>query len=230
MALKLADAFKKIDLSKATEIASGVKGSISSMFDRKQNAEDVADPQTECIEAESVDTSAEDVAQASKLSESAHELQEKVAQFIANNGDKLKQWYSDNKLNEKIEKAVKKAGAVIIYPVMMLYNLMKSPNTTVKDKMLIVAPLAYFILPTDLIPDVFVGIGYADDGVAIMASLRALASSITPEIQEQTKQQYIKIVGEEDTTVIDKISKAVQDNQDSIIGSISEAAKESKKK
>ena len=230
MALKFTDTFKKIDLSKATEIASGVKGSISSMFDRKQDAEDVADPQTECIKVESVDTSAEAVEQAHKLSESAHELQEKVAQFIANNGDKLKQWYSDNKLNEKIEKAVKKAGAVIIYPVMMLYNLMKSPNTTVKDKMLIVAPLAYFILPADLIPDVFVGIGYADDGIAIMASLKALASSITPEIQEQTKQQYIKIVGDDDTTVIDKISKVVQDNQDSIIDSISEASKESKKK
>ena len=230
MALKFTDTFKKIDLSKATEIASGAKGVISSIFDRKQSAEEATDPQSECIEDESVDTSAEAIEQASNLSQSVHELQEKVAQFIANNGDKLKQWYSDNKLSEKIEKVVKKAGAMVIYPVMMLYNLMKSPNTTVKDKMLIVAPLAYFILPADLIPDVFVGIGYADDGIAIMASLKALASSITPEIQEQTKQQYIKIVGDDDTTVIDKISKVVQDNQDSIIDSISEASKESKKK
>ena len=230
MALKFTDTFKKIDLGKATEIASGVKGSISSIFDRKQSAEVATDLQSECIEDESVDTSTEAIEQASKLSQSAHELQEKVAQFIANNSDKLKHWYSDNNLDEKIKKSVKKAGAVVIYPVMLLYNLMKSPNTTVKDKMLIIAPLAYFILPTDLIPDIFVGMGYADDGIAIMASLKALASSITPEIQEQTKQQYIKIVGDEDTTILDKITKTVQDNQDSIINSIAEHSNESKKK
>ena len=55
MALKFADAIKKIDLGKATEIASGVKGPISSIFDRKHDVEDI-DLQTECLEAESVDT------------------------------------------------------------------------------------------------------------------------------------------------------------------------------
>lgn len=229
MALKFGDVFKKVDLGKATDIAAGVKGSIASILDRKQDVEDV-DSQAECIEIESVDTSAEAVAKANKLLESAHELQTKVSQFVANNGDKLKQWYSDNKLDEKIKKVVKKAGAMVIYPVMMLYNLMKSPNTPVKDKALIVAPLAYFILPADMIPDVFVGIGYVDDGVAIMTSLKSLASSITPEIQEETKQQYIKIVGENDTAVIDNISKVVLDNQDAIIDSISETAKETKKR
>ena len=229
MALKFGDVFKKVDLGKATDIAAGVKGSIASILDRKQDVEDV-DSQAECTEIESVDTSAEAVAKASKLLESAHELQAKVSQFVANNGDKLKQWYSDNKLDEKIKKVVKKAGAMVIYPVMMLYNLMKSPNTPVKDKALIVAPLAYFILPADMIPDVFVGIGYVDDGVAIMTSLKSLASSITPEIQEETKQQYIKIVGENDTAVIDNISKVVLDNQDAIIDSISETAKETKKR
>ena len=162
MALKFGDVFKKVDLGKAADIAAGVKGSIASIFDRKQDVEDV-DSQAECIEIESVDTSAEAVAKASKLLESAHELQAKVSQFVANNGDKLKQWYSDNKLDEKIKKVVKKAGAMVIYPVMMLYNLMKSPNTPVKDKALIVAPLAYFILPADMIPDVFVGIAKGGD-------------------------------------------------------------------
>lgn len=219
MALKFTDKLKSIDFSKASEAISNASSSLSTMFKKSTDSESVTD-----------DLPQEVNEQDKELAGSTHELRDKVAQFIANNSDKLKQWYSDNELDEKIKKNVKKAGAVVIYPVMMLYNLMKSPNTTVKDKMIIVAPLAYFILPTDLIPDIFVGIGYADDGIAIMASLRALASSITPEIQEQTKQQYIKIVGDDDTTVIDNISKAVQDNQDSIIDSIAEHAKESKKK
>ena len=64
MALKFGDVFKKVDLGKATDIAAGVKGSIASIFDRKQDVEDV-DSQAECIEIESVDTSAEAVAKAS---------------------------------------------------------------------------------------------------------------------------------------------------------------------
>lgn len=219
MALKFTNKLKSIDFSKASEAISNASSSLSTMFKKSTDSESVTDELPQ-----------EGNEQDKKLADSTHELRDKVAQFIANNSDKLRQWYSDNELDEKIKKSVKKAGAVVIYPVMMLYNLMKSPNTTVKDKMIIVAPLAYFILPTDLIPDIFVGIGYADDGIAIMASLRALASSITPEIQEQTKQQYIKIVGDDDTTVIDNISKAVQENQDSIIDSIAEHAKESKKK
>lgn len=227
MALKFTDALKKIDLSRAADVASGVKSSVSALFDRKSNKEATSEaaPSVNDEAQEQVVAEPKHIEQAKHLAASAHELQERVAQYIIENSDKLKQWYSDNQLNEKITKVMKKAGAIIIYPVMMLYNLMKAPSTSLQDKMLIVVPLAYFIMPADLIPDALVGvggIGFADDGVAIMTSIKALSASITPEIQEQTKQQYCAMIGEEDTIIIDNITKLVQDNQEGIIKAIAE--------
>ena len=49
---------------------------------------------------------------------------------------------------------------------------MKAPTTTTHDKLLIILPLAYFILPTDLLPDIIPAMGFADDGVTIMASFK----------------------------------------------------------
>ena len=106
-----------------------------------------------------------------KVVHSAGEMTDKVVKYISENGEKLKQYYSDSKLFEKIQGALKSVGAMLLYSIMILFNLMKSPSTSVQDKLTIVAPLAYFILPTDLIPDCLAGAGYADDG-AIMVCLQ----------------------------------------------------------
>ena len=213
MALKFANKLKNIDLSKASDVVSSAQSSLSTMFKKSENTnEPNADEQHQEVNE-----------QLKRLAESAHELQQKVAQYLVENGDKLKQWYSDNQMNEKIEKVARKAGAIIIYPVLLLHNLMRSPMTPVKDKAIIVLPLAYFILPADLIPDIFAaagGIGYVDDGAAIMASLNALSSSITSELQDATKQQCKDIVGEVDEEVLERVASALQDNQDAIVSSI----------
>ena len=213
MALKFADKLKNIDLSKTSDVVSSAKSSLSTLFKKSEttNEPDIDEQHQEANE------------QLKRLAESVHELQQKVAQYLVENGDKLMQWYSDNQMNEKIEKVARKAGAIIIYPVLLLYNLMRSPMTPVKDKAIIVLPLAYFILPADLIPDVFAaagGIGYVDDGAAIMASLNALSSSITSELQDATKLQCKDIVGEIDEKVLEQVTSVLQDNQDAIVSSI----------
>ena len=218
MALKFTEKLRNIDLSKASSVASSAQSSLSTLFKRSETTN------------ESVTDEQEANDQLKKLADSAHELQQKVAQYIFENGDKLKHWYSDHQINEKIEKVARKAGAIIIYPVLLLYNLMRSPMTSVKDKAVIVLPLAYFILPVDLIPDILVaagGIGYVDDGAAIMASLNALKSSITTELQEATKLQCKDIVGEIDENVLEKVKSVLHDRQDTIVSSISSSKHDS---
>lgn len=142
-------------------------------------------------------------------------LSQRVADYIAENGEKLQQWYSDTKLNEKIARVAKKVGAVIIYPVLLLYHTLQSPSISIKDKVAVIASLAYFILPVDLIPDVMVGVGYTEDILVIMAMLKKVSKSITPEILEQTKKQCLDIFGEVDDKVIDNVKNAIADkNQD----------------
>lgn len=142
-----------------------------------------------------------------KVVHSAGEINDNVVAYISENGEKLKQFYSDSKLLEKIQGALKTAGAMVLYPVMILFNLMRSPSTSVQDKMMIVVPLAYFILPTDLIPDYLAGAGYVDDGAAIMTCLQKLSTLITSEVIEQTNEQYQQMIGKVDDEVIDKIMK-----------------------
>ena len=78
--------------------------------------------------------------------------------------------------------------------------------------MLIIAPLAYFILPADLIPDVFLGVGYVDDGVAVMTALKTFASSITPEITDQTRIMCKNLIGETDENVINGVLDKISQN------------------
>lgn len=101
-------------------------------------------------------------------------LQEQVVLYLTDNSEKLKQWYSDSQMDEKIASVAKKAGGIIIYPAILLYNVLKSPQTPLQDKMFIIAPLAYFILPADIIPDFIAGMGLVDDGLAIIKSLQTI--------------------------------------------------------
>lgn len=233
MALNIINKLKNVDLSKTTETFSEVKTSFSNMFDKKKTSslDDVTsdDMQTEWSDDKFSKEELINAGQKAKsLIEKQEELQEKIMMYLSENSDKLKKWYSDSQFNEKIAKVAKKAGGIIIYPVLLLFNLMKSPETSVKDKMLIIAPLAYFVLPTDLIPDFIMGAGYVDDSLAVMKCLQSLSSSITPRIREEAKLQCESIFGEMDDKILEQVSEALIKNQNSIVTSLSEVDKKSK--
>jgi uncharacterized membrane protein YkvA (DUF1232 family) len=231
MALKFTNKFKNIDLSKVGETLSSAESSFSSIIEKQSTAKCVGP--SEDLADESVELTVEETKKFEKLATTAEELRERVTQYIAGNGDKIQKWYSDSKMNEKLEKVGKKIGATLLYPVLLLYNLFRAPSTTVGEKMAIIAPLAYFIMPIDMIPDglaVFAGAGYVDDGAAVMACVKALSSSITLDIQNQAKAQCKEIVGEVDETVLKTVSTTLNDNQEAIVNSVTKVINESGEK
>lgn len=52
------------------------------------------------------------------------------------------------------------------------------PQTPATAKGIMFGALAYFVLPTDAIPDIFAGIGFTDDAAVIAALLATLGSNI----------------------------------------------------
>lgn len=81
--------------------------------------------------------------------------------------------------------------------------------------MRIIVPLAYFILPADLIPDFILGLGYVDDGFAVLTALKTFSSSITPAISEQTQTMCKNIIGEASEEVVkDVLDKVIQKQED----------------
>ena len=54
-------------------------------------------------------------------------------------------------------------------------------QTPVRVRAALLAALAYFVLPTDVIPDFLPGLGYTDDAAVLAAALQLVASHILPE-------------------------------------------------
>lgn len=59
------------------------------------------------------------------------------------------------------------------------YYAAMDPATPFRVKAILFAALAYFILPVDLIPDVIVGVGFADDATVLFTVLQSLAPYIS---------------------------------------------------
>lgn len=55
------------------------------------------------------------------------------------------------------------------------------PATPARVKAALLAALAYFVLPVDVIPDFIVALGYTDDATVLAAAIRSLAPHITDD-------------------------------------------------
>lgn len=107
---------------------------------------------------------------------------------------RYEKYYSEEKLQDKIAKFAKVAGGKVIYHVLVLFYLLQDKKLPLKTKLKIYGVLGYFILPTDLIPDLAVGFGYTDDMAALIWVLNTLADSITPEIEKKARDS-VKSLG-----------------------------------
>lgn len=62
--------------------------------------------------------------------------------------------------------------------VLGAYYAARDPETPIAAKGILMGALAYFVLPTDLIPDVFAVVGFSDDAAVITAVLATLGAHV----------------------------------------------------
>lgn len=115
--------------------------------------------------------------------------------------------YSENKLLRKLSSAAKWAGAKVVYAVLLLYYVLRSPNISAADKSKIYGALGYFILPTDLVLDFIPMMGYTDDMAALLWALHTVMNNITPEIKLQAKDKLAELLGKIDEKQIEDITE-----------------------
>ena len=60
-----------------------------------------------------------------------------------------------------------------------LYYCARDPMTDTRVKLIVLAALAYLVLPVDTIPDILPLIGYGDDAAVLAAAVAAVRGSIT---------------------------------------------------
>jgi uncharacterized membrane protein YkvA (DUF1232 family) len=84
------------------------------------------------------------------------------------------------------------------------------PATPRPVKAMLLAALAYFIVPTDLIPDFVAGLGFTDDAAVLFATLRLVASHITDDHRERARRRLADL-GLRDQGAEDALSPAETD-------------------
>ena len=113
-------------------------------------------------------------------------------------------WYSRTKLFDKISRVAKKAGVKGVYAALLLYYALADGKVPLRDKVIVVGALGYFICPTDFIPDILGPLGYTDDISALMWALSRIWHNITPAVHEKSRarlRQWFPGVEESDLTL-----------------------------
>ncbi len=78
-------------------------------------------------------------------------------------------------------KVRKHAGHIpFLKDALALWWCAKDPETPAAARAMMFAALAYFVLPTDLIPDVLAGVGFTDDAAVIAAVIGIAARHVKP--------------------------------------------------
>lgn len=105
-----------------------------------------------------------------------------------------KKYYSDNFFWKKIKKIVEKAGLKILCYSLVLYHILQKEEVPLKEKSLIIGALGYFILPLDLIPDSFIGVGYTDDISTVLIVLKKCISYIDEDTKIKVYETLKKFI------------------------------------
>lgn len=82
--------------------------------------------------------------------------------------------------------------------LLSVYFAARDPDTPTRAKGMMLAALAYFVLPTDAVPDVLVGIGFTDDAAVIAAVIAILSAHIRSRHREAARQALAQMARIED--------------------------------
>jgi len=103
---------------------------------------------------------------------------------MADNGSN----YSDKSFWKKVAEFALKAGKEVIEKALILYYCLEDSDTPGWARTVILGALAYFILPTDAVPDFLPG-GFVDDLGALAAALMLVSVHIKPKHREQAREK-----------------------------------------
>ncbi len=77
--------------------------------------------------------------------------------------------------------------------VVSCYYCALDPQTPMRAKGILLAALAYFILPFDAVPDFIIGLGFGDDAAVLATAIAVIRSNLKPEHREQARAKLDEI-------------------------------------
>jgi uncharacterized membrane protein YkvA (DUF1232 family) len=80
--------------------------------------------------------------------------------------------------------------------VLAAYYCAFDANTPIKVKGTLLAALAYFILPFDVIPDFILGLGFTDDMAVLFTAVTLVRNHVTQAHRDRAKETLEKLQAE----------------------------------
>lgn len=87
----------------------------------------------------------------------------------------------------KLARQASRAGREVVERALQLHYAAQRPDTPAWARRTAYGALAYFILPTDAVPDFLVGVGYTDDLAALTTAVATLAAYIDDEVRAKAR-------------------------------------------
>ena len=97
--------------------------------------------------------------------------------------------YSEEGFWDKVKTFAQKLGSTGLYYALVLYYMTLDDKVPLQQKAIIMGALGYLILPLDVIPDAFLGVGFSDDIGVMLTALRAVKDNITVEHLESAERK-----------------------------------------
>lgn len=117
-------------------------------------------------------------------------------------------------ITSKLEAFSRRVGRSAARTPLLLYYVLQSNETSVKDKAIIATCLAYLILPVDLIPSSkFSILGWADEILSIEIVFDRMRKYITPEMYAKAEEQLDKWIPEKNNGVNSSVTIVSSSNQ-----------------
>jgi uncharacterized membrane protein YkvA (DUF1232 family) len=93
------------------------------------------------------------------------------------------------RVRNKFWATLKKAARVIPFSedLVAAYFCAFDPATPHRVRGVLLAALAYFVLPFDAVPDILAGVGFTDDVTILIAAITAVSAHITPRHRQAAK-------------------------------------------
>ena len=113
---------------------------------------------------------------------------------FTNNLSKYAGYYNPPAFFDKIKKVARKAGIKLTSVILILHYSTLDNELPVKDRLLVLAVLGYFIFSIDFIPDTLPG-GFTDDTAVLIYVVKQIWKNLMPETKRKAKERLTEWFG-----------------------------------
>ena len=112
--------------------------------------------------------------------------------------EKYRKAWSEKAFFSKLPRTARKLGRAGLRQALRLYYVLKRKDLPGKTRVMIYGALGYFILPTDILPDVLPILGFTDDLGLLAAVFMAAAQYRDADVNAKAEAKVVEWLGAEE--------------------------------